>query len=114
MALSRDDSSGSADFFDAPALFEGGTRQPTLLMEAMAVRNHLRIVRALHRVSLRKLSAAVGIETTRLWSIENGYRDATETERAAISSYFGVTDRDILWKSEPASRQSGGAPEAIH
>jgi putative transcriptional regulator len=61
-----------------------------------ARRNRLRVLRAERRISQLDLASKTGISTTRIWKIENGYADATPTDRARLARFFRVPVTDVF------------------
>ncbi len=48
-------------------------------------KNRLRVVRADRRITQMDTALKSGVSLSRLWRIENGYREATPQEQAAIA-----------------------------
>lgn len=62
----------------------------------MVMKNRLRVLRAERELTQRDIGQRAGIELTRYWSIEKGYSDPREHERAALSAALGV-DESVIW-----------------
>ena len=59
--------------------------------------NRLRVLlRAERDITQLELATRLGWKTGRLWNLENGYREATADERAALTRFFNVTE-DAIW-----------------
>lgn len=64
--------------------------------------NRLRVLRA--ELKLSQLDAALllsrktktKITNNRWWFIENGYKEPTPEERAALAAFFGVTEAEVF------------------
>jgi transcriptional regulator with XRE-family HTH domain len=73
--------------------------------------NRLRVVRAEKRVSQLRTALRAGIDPTRLWRIENGFREPSEAERGAIATALGVGE-EAIWPPETDRENDGFRVEA--
>jgi transcriptional regulator with XRE-family HTH domain len=69
----------------------------------MKYANRLRLARAEKRITQLDTAAAVGMNQSRYWMIENGYRDATPDERAALARVLGSTVDALFPDATPRS-----------
>lgn len=70
--------------------------------------NTLRVRRAERRVTQREVAQAMGVEVTRFWAIENGHKDPTSEERAALARVLETTEDKLFPQLAAASTPTEG------